>query len=69
MKTITHSEAKVKIDLYFKNNWNKIFITFPNEYRISIDHEEYIFIHVDWNGSTDFAGLGNLYKFLWTNEL
>jgi len=69
-RKITDSEIIKEVEKWFEWFWNSTFITKPEQYQISIDSDDNIFIHGQWdNGTEDFCGLGNKYKFLWERGL
>ena len=69
-KQITKYEIEQKVKEWFECDWNSTFTSKPKTYIVEIDHEDCIYIRGEWeDGTSDFCGLGNMYKFLWERGL
>lgn len=70
-KEITDSQIIKLVDDWFKSEiqQGRVFTSMPNEYEITIDRDDMIFIHADFDHGTktsqDFTGLGNKYEWIW----
>lgn len=70
MKKITNEEVLNIADSWFELNYDHWFNEKPKSYKISIDKEDWMRVDAIFeNGQSDFAGMGNIYKFLWERGL
>jgi len=66
MRVISNDAVIIIVSEWFEENYDLLFNEKPKSYKVSVDKEDWVMVAAIFEGgSSDFAGVGNKYKFLW----